>query len=639
MNPVNTVDFVNNLIVTCQSNGLIRADGQAQTLGDRIVNFFLGRPAYDHFQSACHTLASLPEETFSQLTFDQHLEIIGRFRQIQKKLKNEVIKETCDKELEKFEGILRKLPKDQTVYLKETQTILKEIKTASESSNQQTVDRALRKFDAFVHCYAQDQTVMKEIVSAYHQFTKEAAVKGLSSSLHGIVVKILLDTVEKIVGNGGDPQELDYPSLLQRDLKLKFLRVKPLKLKIKFTNSNKKEIVARIDHLAKLMKTHGDKPVFIRECLKSMNILLGDVFQLGAASQSGMGLSEMRKADFLAFKGLFSILNDYLPSLDPGKTEDQALLTQLKLRCANLPCPIERTHYPHLFLSEIEQVAILTTELQEKEDLTTGELVRLLKDHYPSASQIHHLAKLVNQRASVSEENRQKLKEVLGERLGQNTPKNWDDYLEVRECLKKVFLNPDRTGTKLDSSWIHSLKRISKAKVFFKEQFKLSEEEILIPRWYHATDRKAMFAILGSGKIQVRHEQAFKGAWVSVQRESDFGNYTISLSHRIACLDPKVFIGYQYLTVRRWRGLQKAVPLETEKGGGHIALIGVPLQVDKMVQKADKLKFTNILEQRGLPNVRAFSSRQLDFIQSQVAEILGAPNLSSNWWGRDVQSP
>lgn len=178
------------------------------------------------------------------------------------------------------------------------------------------------------------------------------------------------------------------------------------------------------------------------------------------------------------------------------------------------------------------------------------------------------------------------------------------------------------------SEEVDSLNRIVKTKIFFESQSELDEEMIFIPRWYHATKLTGFHGIVQGKNIEVRHEQAYKGAWVSSQREGSFGGYVFSLSNKISRLSSGVFIGFEYVD-RKWRGVQQAIPLPENLG-----MVGIPRQENKTSQKINKLKIIQVLEKGGFPQHRVFSSEQLDFIQRLVMEILGMPNLPDQWWGK-----
>jgi len=66
------------------------------------------------------------------------------------------------------------------------------------------------------------------------------------------------------------------------------------------------------------------------------------------------------------------------------------------------------------------------------------------------------------------------------------------------------------------------------------------------PKWpsqdqsvfYHATSLKGLEGILRSGRVEVRHEKEFRGAFVSTRPEWDFGSYVIVFKRNIERLSP-----------------------------------------------------------------------------------------------------
>ncbi len=367
------------------------------------------------------------------------------------------------------------------------------------------------------------------------------------------------------------------------------------------------------------MTKHGDNEKFVLICLKNIDEFLANGVFSPAMS---LFLSEYKKNDLLAFRDFFSIIDQHLPLI-----HDKKLILDLKVKCANLPCPIERSSFQNLLLNEKDQLDILIEGLQRKENETVDLLVQFLHTESPPVDDISRLAKLVSAKSGLSQENLLKLRGVLETRLKDQPPQDWEDYRNVKTYLESAFLlNPGQTN------FINSLKRISTSKVFFKNQLGLEEDMILIPRWYHATSKMGITGILTEGEIQVRHAKAFKGAWVSSEREESFGNYVLSISNKITNLDPQVFIGFTY-SDRRWRGVQKAIPIKKDQEMSNLVLVGVPGQLDKISQKIDKLNLVKILKEKGFPNPKALSVQQVDFIQKEVMEILGTPNLPDQWWG------
>jgi hypothetical protein len=609
---MNPVDFSNNLFLSCKNNSRIREDGKALTIFDRISDFFHGRHGYEHFLSMCDRCS---QDSFVEkikcLPKEEQIEILGRISQIQKKITNQTAKQQCDSYIQTVESNL--LSKNVDEY---SDVLFKKI--LSDAKNKKfKPDNHIRNLEELIQFFSHDEESISKILlkfSDYLNETQSYPTEKQKQFFHVVnekIVNILIFQEEKILKNNNinENHYNSYPILFR------------LKLENDFRNLNKQEVYNSICNLKTLMDKHSDNVVFVKNCLQQIDQFLGNsLFH----SKMHFSLSEMKKNDLLAFRDFFTIIDTYLPVISDS---DRQLAVDLKIKCANLPCPKVRPSFPNLFLSEKDQLDILIEGLQKKEDEATKQLSEFLKTNNPSISDISRLTKLVSIKSGLNDENRLKIRTALEVRLKDQSPKDWEDYRDVNARLENIFLLEPGTTPHIDS-----LKRICKSKLFFKNQLDLDENMIIIPRWYHATHRYGINGILTSGEIQVRHEKAFRGAWISTAREQGFGSYALSLSNKITDLDPSVFIGYQYED-RRWRGIQKAIPLKNDENISHLAIVGVPSQLDKMAKKTDKLKLIKILKEKGFPDPKAVSVTQLDFIQKEVMSILGTPNLSDQWWG------
>lgn len=600
--------FVNNIYLTCKNNSRMREDGKALTIFDRISDFFYGKHGYDHFLSVCERFSqdSIVEK-IKCLSKEEQIEILGRMRQIQKKITHQTSKQRCDLYIQKVESNLLSKKADEYSDAIFT-TILNNAK-----NKKYKVDDHIRNLEEVIHFFSDDEESISRILLKFRNFLKETQSASTEkqqkffSLINEKIVNVLLSQEEKILQNHNIQENHynSYPILFR------------LKLENGFKNSNKSENYNAICNLKTLMDKHSDNVMFIQNCLQQIDKFLGD-----SLFHSKMQLSEMKKNDLLAFKDFFTIIDTHLPTLS-----DKKLIIDLKIKCANLPCPTVRTSFPNLFLSEKDQLDILIEGLQKKEDETTEQLSEFLKTSNPSLSDISRLAKLVSIKSGLSNENRLKIRASLEVRLQDQSPKDWEDYRDVNARLENIFLLEPGTTSHIDS-----LKRICKSKLFFKNQIGLDEDMILIPRWYHATHQYGINGILTSGEIQVRNkEDLFRGAWISTAREH-FGSYVLSFSNKVTDLDPNVSISSQYED-RRWRGIQKAIPLKKDENISHLAMLAVPSQLDKMAEKTDKLKLIKFLKEKGFPDPKVISVTQLDFFQKEVMSILGTPNLPDQWWG------
>jgi len=220
--------------------------------------------------------------------------------------------------------------------------------------------------------------------------------------------------------------------------------------------------------------------------------------------------------------------------------DEKKTIGELRIKRANL----RGVASPHQ-LSDKDQLDILIKGFQRKEDEATDSLIQFLATHNPQPKDIPRLAKLASTKNGLSHENLLKLRTVLEKRLKDRTPKNWENYGVLRVNLLEAFvLNPTQTPL------IDSLKRIRKGKIFFQNQLDLEEEAISIPRWYHATTQAGINGIIAAGEIQVRHQRAYKGVWVSNQREASYGAYVLALSNKITDIDAKISCKISHKIIR-----------------------------------------------------------------------------------------
>ena len=80
--------------------------------------------------------------------------------------------------------------------------------------------------------------------------------------------------------------------------------------------------------------------------------------------------------------------------------------------------------------------------------------------------------------------------------------------------------------------------------------------------FYHATSELALESILKSGKIEVRHEKAFRGAFVSNRPETDFGNCILAFNRNIERLS-SLEHGFQTSEKIYWAGFSRDIPVSS----------------------------------------------------------------------------
>jgi len=81
--------------------------------------------------------------------------------------------------------------------------------------------------------------------------------------------------------------------------------------------------------------------------------------------------------------------------------------------------------------------------------------------------------------------------------------------------------------------------------------------------FFHATSKLALEAILKTGLIEVRHERAYKGAFVSTKPETGFGSCILALAKKIERLSP-ILKGFRVggsSSQSYWAGFSEGIPV------------------------------------------------------------------------------
>jgi hypothetical protein len=90
--------------------------------------------------------------------------------------------------------------------------------------------------------------------------------------------------------------------------------------------------------------------------------------------------------------------------------------------------------------------------------------------------------------------------------------------------------------------------------------------------FYHATSERTLESILKSKKVEVRHEKAFRGAFVSNQPETGFGRCILAFKRNIERLS-SLEHGFQTGYNRYWAGFSRDIPV-TDSTLAYIMLDG-----------------------------------------------------------------
>ena len=354
---------------------------------------------------------------------------------------------------------------------------------------------------------------------------------------------------------------LKYPDVLRAYLENRFSN---------YGRKDKDEIFEHITMLTGCMEIFCDQTQFILKGFEAIDqFLTNSLF----TSTTESCLQEEVKVDLIVFQAFFKIVDEHYPLIERN---DPELAMRLKIKFANLPlidANVDRTSFKNIYLDEDDQRTILIGHFQTREDEAVDHAIKQLNTKSMTEQEAKHLSRdLAGARSRLSAGNRQKLRDALSLQMGHKKPKAWDHEKQVYDALKSYFwinsnanppygvyqdpflmLNVGNPNPYIQDPVKYGLNLLywaCKSKNYFKTQTE-------IPRWYHATPYKNLDPIINSGEILVLHNKAYKGAWVSTQREPSMGDCVLIFNHSIAQIDPDtVFIGYEKGKVR-WRGLQK----------------------------------------------------------------------------------
>ena len=118
------------------------------------------------------------------------------------------------------------------------------------------------------------------------------------------------------------------------------------------------------------------------------------------------------------------------------------------------------------------------------------------------------------------------------------------------------------------------------------------EQKTRFPYFYHATSKAGLEGILTSQRIEVRHEKAFRGAFVSNRPELSFGQSILALNRRIERLSPLQH-GFTIDRKTYWAGFSQSIPV-TEKTLAYIIHNGDQQACDALAKDCLTLTGRNI---------------------------------------------
>lgn len=192
-----------------------------------------------------------------------------------------------------------------------------------------------------------------------------------------------------------------------------------------------------------MMAQFGHDKHFVYNCLKQIHLFLA---KSCFTSETELCLAEGKKADYMCFHIFMQIVNHHYKFLEK---KDPELAINLKLKLANVPLkdkevvvkdrdtqeitkfsvPIDRAElYPHLHLTEKEQLNILYNHFQKEEDKHVSAIISDL----PAIKNLTYkdllrLSKMTSKEEGfASEGNRLSLRKALIKRMGNKAPV-WND--------------------------------------------------------------------------------------------------------------------------------------------------------------------------------------------------------------------
>lgn len=124
-------------------------------------------------------------------------------------------------------------------------------------------------------------------------------------------------------------------------------------------------------------------------------------------------------------------------------------------------------------------------------------------------------------------------------------------FSEVRKTFETCVYKPIPLVSKDRPKWFSNVE--------LNTQLTSMSESIRNAFYFHATSEGALESILKSGRVEVRHEKAFCGAFVSTQPELGFGKYVLAFDKNIERLS-RLEHGFQF-SHEYWAGFSHDIPV------------------------------------------------------------------------------
>jgi hypothetical protein len=156
-------NFISNLAESSASAGFVRDDGKKLSIFNRISDFFQGKNTSQHFTTACKKLQEACRDgTIEKIPFEKRMEILERFNNIQKKIKNS--QPECAPYLQEIEKVILKKEK-LTDFSKE---IFDFINRDLKSRNRKKIKSSIKKLNTVLDYYEKDTRAIGQITKAWH---------------------------------------------------------------------------------------------------------------------------------------------------------------------------------------------------------------------------------------------------------------------------------------------------------------------------------------------------------------------------------------------------------------------------------------------------------------------------------------
>lgn len=139
---------------------------------------------------------------------------------------------------------------------------------------------------------------------------------------------------------------------------------------------------------------------------------------------------------------------------------------------------------------------------------------------------------------------------------------DFENYQRVREECAKIVYRHAKSDNPAPVKWLSAKEVDSECRNIFSRA--ISADQFSQGYFFHATPtEKGLESILKSRKIEVRHEKAFRGAFVSTKPETIFGKFVLALKRPIERLS-KLEHGFKADETSYWAGFSRDIPVNED---------------------------------------------------------------------------